>query len=167
MNGVNHTTLLAEWLPRVGQDPRSFKRHELLAGGVSGSFVYRLHGPAAPCVLKLTLAASAAYVRQRAQREVEFYRSPAGTRQGTGALPVRVPRLLASAVEPGSGASALLLAAYSPPLTPAAWQPAHYLEFGHQLARLHAAYWNATERLAAWCWLRPPATISPADVRAA
>jgi hypothetical protein len=80
---------------------------------------------------------------------------------------VRGPRLLANAIEAASGASALLLAAYSAPLAPGAWQTADYLELAQQLARLQAAYWNADERLAAWDWLRPPAVISPAEVHSA
>jgi hypothetical protein len=72
-------------------------------------------------------------------------------------VPLRVPRLLASAIDPGSGASGLLWAAYSALLAPQAWQPTDYLELARQLAQLHAAFWTAAEQLAVWDRLRPPA----------
>src|SRR5689334_8896581 len=105
MDPVNHAALIAEWLPRVGRDPGQIGWYELLTGGVSGSYTYRLRGVEGPCVLKLTQAGSPAYMRQRAQREVRFYRTLAGS------LAVRVPRLLASAIDRKTGASVLLLAA--------------------------------------------------------
>jgi hypothetical protein len=75
MSASGHHAILAEWLPHVGQDPQRLQQYDLLHGGVSGSYTYRLHGFDAPCVLKVTTAGSASYVRERAQREIAFYRT--------------------------------------------------------------------------------------------
>jgi hypothetical protein len=40
---------------------------------VSGSYTYRLYGLDAACVLKVTMAGSPPYIRQRAPREIVFY----------------------------------------------------------------------------------------------
>jgi Ser/Thr protein kinase RdoA (MazF antagonist) len=161
MSASGHDAILAEWLPVVGHDPRRLQLYDLLHGGVSGSFTYRLHGFDAPCVLKVTVAGSAPYVRERAQREIAFYRALAGV------VPVAVPHVLADAIDPVSGASALLLAAYAAPLAAQGWQEAHFLAFARQLAALHAAFWNATEPFASAPWFRPYIETPPADVQAA
>jgi hypothetical protein len=142
MSANVHHAILAEWLPQVEQDLRRLQQYDVLDGGVSGSYSYRLHGFDAPCVLKVTTAGSASYVRERAQREIMFYRGLAG------AMPVAVPHVLADSIDPVSGASALLLAAYTEPFAPQDWQEAHYLEFTRQLAQLHAAFWDAAEQFA-------------------
>jgi Ser/Thr protein kinase RdoA (MazF antagonist) len=160
MSASVHDAILAEWLPHVGHDPRRLQQYDVLHG-VSGSFTYRLHGFDTPCVLKITVAGSTSYICERAQREIAFYRALAGV------VPVAVPHLLADSINPLSGASALLLAAYAAPFAPQDWQAAHYHAFARQLAELHAAFWNATEPFASAAWLRPYIETSPADVQVA
>ncbi len=63
--------------PQVNQDPRRLERYELLAGGASGSSAFRLAGLVEPSVLKVKPTHSLPYARQRAQREIEFYRTQA------------------------------------------------------------------------------------------
>jgi Ser/Thr protein kinase RdoA (MazF antagonist) len=155
-----HHAILAEWLPQVGLDPRRLQQYEMLHGGVSGSYTYRLHGFDMPCVLKVTSAESAWYIRERARREIAFYRTLAD------AVPVAVPQALADSID-SSGASALLLAAYTAPFAPQDWQESHYLEFAQQLAQLHAAFWDATDQFASAAWLRSYPETSPSDVREA
>jgi Ser/Thr protein kinase RdoA (MazF antagonist) len=161
MRASGHQAILAEWLPHVGQDPHRLQQYDLLHGGVSGSYTYRLHGFDTPCVLKVTTAGSASYVRERARREILFYRTLAD------AVPLAVPRVLADSIDPVSGASALLVAAYTEPFAPLGWQEEHYLEFARQLAGLHAAFWDATKQFACAAWLRLYPEISPANVREA
>lgn len=160
MTERSHEELVAAWLLAVGHDPAQLQRCELLHGGVSGSFVYRLEGFPQPLVLKITLASTPPFVRGRAQREVAFYQSLAAN------LPLTVPQLHGASVAPDGGI-ALLLAALAPPLPPGAWNHADYTEVARQLARLHAAYWNATAQLAAFPWLRQPRAVESQTVEAA
>src|SRR5512132_339239 len=126
MSASGHHAILAEWLPRVGQDLRRLQQYDLLHGGVSGSYTYRLHGLDAPCVLKVTTAGSTSYVRERARREIAFYHTLAD------AVPLAVPHVFADSIDPVSGASALLVAAYTQPFGPQDWQESHYLEFSRE-----------------------------------
>ena len=156
-----HTAILADWLPRVGRNPRAVGGYAFLTGGASGSYTYRLWGAEGQCVLKVAQPASPPYVRRRARREIKFYRTLAS------ALPLRVPRMLASALGRADSGCALLLAACERPLGPFAWRDADYLELAGQLARLHAAFWGRADQLAHWQWLRPPAKITQMDLRRA
>ena len=122
---------------------------ELLSGGVSGASTYRVHGLSEVCVLKVTEAESAEYIRARAYREIQFYKQLAKD------LPVQTPRLLASRIQE-SGECALLIAAYQP-LKPAnQLQPDEFTQIARQLAHLHAKYWNRTESLSRYAWLPQP-----------
>jgi len=85
---------------------------------------------------------------ERARRERAFYQELAGH------IPLRVPRLLAT--HDDSDAICLLLAAYQPSPPARLWQAYRYLEVAEQLARLHAAFWNQTDRLSRYPWLRRP-----------
>jgi Ser/Thr protein kinase RdoA (MazF antagonist) len=146
-------------MARLTGGPADISGYEILQGGISGSTVYRLMGDAAPLILKITRPDAPDYVRARARREVGFYRTLAP------AIPLALPRVLGLDTD-GAGGSAVLLAAYRPPDPPAAWDAPRYLEVAAQLARLHAAFWNRMERLAALTWLRrPPAADDPAQIR--
>jgi Ser/Thr protein kinase RdoA (MazF antagonist) len=155
----SHLHEINTWLALLTGGSDNVTGYEILQGGISGSMVYRLVGGAEPRILKLTLPSAPEYVRVRAAREAVFYRTPAL------AIPLALPRVLGLDVG-DAGGSALLLAAYRPPDPPAAWDASRYLAVAAQLARLHAAFWDKTERLAALPWLRrPPAAADPARIR--
>lgn len=148
-----------DWLARLTGSPADITGYEILQGGISGSTVYRLAGGAESRILKITRPDAPEHVRVRAQREVAFYGTPAL------AIPLALPRVLGLDAD-AAGGSAVLLAAYRPPDPPAAWDADRYLAVAAQLARLHAAFWNDTARLAALSWLRrPPDAIDPSRIR--
>jgi Ser/Thr protein kinase RdoA (MazF antagonist) len=161
MTHESHEAVLLAWLPLVQLDPARLERFALLGGGVSGSYVFRLHGYAQPYVLKLTLASTPAYARERSRREIAFHQHLAPE------MPVQVPQVYSSFVEPDQGGSAVLLGVYAPPLPPSAWTETDYDEVARQLARLHGRFWNATERLSRFEWLRRPAAVAPEEVAGA
>lgn len=122
---------------------------ELLSGGVSGASTYRVHGLPEACVLKLTKAESADYIRARAYREIYFYEQLAEE------LPLHTPRLLASCIQE-SGECALLIAAYQPLKVANQLCTDDFAQIATQLAHLHAKYWNLTESLSSYTWLPQP-----------
>jgi hypothetical protein len=133
------------FLEQMGFGSAGLAGFEVLQSYLSGASTYRLHLRDQDAVLKLTRATSSELGRARARREVSFYRELAG------AVPLQVPRVLA--LHTGPAGASLLLTAYQPSPAPAAWPAADYLEAARQLARLHAAFWDATAPLAAWPWL--------------
>jgi hypothetical protein len=139
---------IAYWLARLGQEYSGPVPWEILAGGLSGCCTYRLTLPTGGVVLKTAREDSPDYVIGRARREVAFYRS------GALAVPLMVPQMLACCDEAGAGC-ALLLCAYAPTKEAHEWQQQDYRELTKQLACFHAMFWNQTERLAEYAWLRP------------
>lgn len=139
---------ITEWLSRLGQQTPEIVLWETLTGGVSGSATYRLMLASGEAVLKVTRANSSSDILARARRERMFYRS------GTLGIPLQTPQILASdnATETGC---ALLLRAYTPAKDATEWRQEDYLEVADELARFHAKFWNQTEALAAYDWLRP------------
>jgi aminoglycoside phosphotransferase (APT) family kinase protein len=160
-DGESQLSEINAWLVRLTGGPVAIAGYEILQGGISGSTVYRLAGGAAPLILKITGRDAPDHVRARAQREIAFYRMLAPT------IPLALPRVLALAAG-DTGGSAVLLAAYRPPDPPAAWNTSRYLAVAAQLARLHGAFWNRTDRLASLTWLRhPPVGDDPARMQQA
>lgn len=127
---------------------------ELLSGGVSGASTYRVHGLSEPCILKVTEAESAKYVRARAYREIRFYNELAAR------VPLSTPRVLGSLLEE-SGYYALLIAAYQPMQPASELRAEDVTEIAAQLARFHALYWNRANQLDNRSWLAQP---PPADL---
>lgn len=152
---TDHRQRIRQWLARLRQTTDDALEYEVLQGGISGAYTYLVDPGTGPKVLKLTEAASSPVVLQRAQRELFFYRELASQ------VPIRVPQLLASYTD-GTGASALLLVAYRPPEPPERWQKAHYRQVAQQLASFHTCFWDATEKLTAYPWLKRG---SPGDLK--
>ena len=147
--------LIAACLAHLQPDAPPIRGYTLLQGGLSGSRVYRVTTAGGSLVLKMTPATASATALQRARREIAFYRHLAAR------LPLAVPRVRASAPD-SPGGPALLLAAYRPPQPPDAWDTPSYITAARQLARLHAAFWDALAQLARWPWLRPAPPAAPA-----
>ncbi len=117
----------ADYLRALGRDPDDLRGHRRLAGGVSGSGVFRLvFADRTDAVLKVTTNPA---WRDKARREVRFYREAAPD------LPVRVPLLLAAA-DTGP-ATCLLLSAAAPAPTPTLWGVHDWLRITRELATLH------------------------------
>lgn len=138
-----------EALRRLGMkgavDPGSIR---LLAGGMSGSSVVALTLEDALVILKCTTPSGRDPSRiGRATREVLFYR------ELVDRVPIRVPRMLASDLDPERG-TLLLITAHEPP--PVRWPAADFATVAHELGRFHTAMRNIA--LPSWV----PAAASPA-----
>src|SRR5262249_54776626 len=104
-----------------------------------------------------TAARSAPHVRERARREIAFYRELAAS------VPLRVPRVMG--MQADAAGFALLLAAYEPAPPPEMWRGEHFLIAPAPLARFHAVCWDQTGRLDAVPWLpRPRRGIAAAEI---
>ena len=134
---------------------------DLLQGGLSGSYTYRVRLDGGPAVLKVTPATCEPHVLERARREFEFYHTLAGQ------IPLRTPPMLARHRDPTSG-TYLLLVALEPVQPPQAWQGADFASVAEELAALHARFWGNAAELSRYSWLRQPAAgTSPAEIDAA
>src|SRR5688572_13378008 len=146
---VDHPLLdlspIKKTLKLLGYAPQLLVRCEVASGGISGSAVFRLNWADETLILKVTEATAARHVKERAYREIHFYRSLAHQ------IPLTTPRVLASFT--GEAGSALLLAAYRAAAPPALWHPHQFVEVARQLACLHAIYWDAVDRLSSLDWL--------------
>jgi aminoglycoside phosphotransferase len=118
--------------------------YAVLQGGISGASTYRIHGSGVDAVLKVASRDAPAATLERARRELRFYLDLAT------AIPVRVPRLLGWAEE--ESGLALLLAAHAPAQSP---RRADFGGIARNIALLHAAFWDKTEALSEYGWLRP------------
>jgi thiamine kinase-like enzyme len=147
-NNKAHTKIISECLTRMRLN-LAVTGWEVLAGGISGSHTYRVQLATEPVILKATCAGSEPYVLQRAQREFEFYHTLAGS------VPLRVPQLLSSCSDSAFGIC-ILLAAYQPSKPAIAWQEQEHHEMAKQLAGFHALFWQKTEVLSPYSWLRKP-----------
>jgi Ser/Thr protein kinase RdoA (MazF antagonist) len=151
---------LETWLTRLRRPLARLRDYQVLGRGISGAATYLLSLDGEwDVVLKITAATAARYVRERAHRELAFYRNLACR------IPLRVPHLVA--VYAGPAGYALLLDACGHSLPPELWSETLYLEAARQLARFHAAFWNRTTPLATFRWLRRPSEDAAAEIRQA
>lgn len=156
---TSHHDLLARGLSSLGFDARPLRGFVVLAGGSSGARTYRLRFPAGDLVLKVTVAAPIGRLPERGRREILFYRYLAADAR------IPVPRLIASHLD--QTLACLLLESCVPAPDPSRWIETMFVRVAEQLARLHAAFWNRADELAAFGWLRPDAAPGEADIRAA
>jgi Ser/Thr protein kinase RdoA (MazF antagonist) len=131
----------------MGRTADSLRACQPLPGGVSGSSAYQVTLDGEQVILKATAADVDGPVLERARREAEFYQRLAH------AIPVRVPRVLGTAITPACGVC-LLLARYDTCPSPAEWTEPDYLTVSEELGRLHAAFWNQEEWLSQYPWLK-------------
>jgi Ser/Thr protein kinase RdoA (MazF antagonist) len=125
---------------------------ERLAGGRSGSSVWRLTLDEWALVLKVTSAASDRALLAHAEREVDFYRDLAHQ------IPLRVPTCLRQ-VRDDEGV-ALLLVAESPAPPVDTWTDRDFQQVARDLGMLHGFFQGetATHRLPGW--LQQPSSVS-------
>ena len=143
-----HEALVAAALHRLGRGPAiDSLTSRLLAGGLSGSSVHYLNLAGQAMVLKVTTPCADRHLMVRARREILFYQDLAAL------VPVRVPRVLGHDLHQTEGA-VILLAAYTPPLTPDDWADHDYVQVAQQLGRLHARFWGKTAVATLPDWLR-------------
>ncbi len=146
---------VARHLRALGRDPDGLRAARRLAGGASGSGVFHLaFGDGSGAVLKVTTRPA---WREKARREARFYAELAPR------VPVRVPRLLASA-ESGP-ASCLLLSAAAPAPTPLLWGDDDWLRIARDLGALHGSV--GAVQLDRLRWLSRPRRVPADEVRAA
>jgi Ser/Thr protein kinase RdoA (MazF antagonist) len=150
-----HRAHVTEWLAKLQRAPADLEKFDVIGRGISGAYVYRVRLPHEEMILKITESQQARYVIERSEREAQFYCHLAGS------IPLSVPALLARCADVSG--IALLLSAHQPTPAPSAWSVGQYVEVAEQLARLHAAYWNATEWLLSFDWLRRPVESTPRD----
>lgn len=139
-----HEDLIAESLARLGVPERP-QRFELLSE--RNPLAYLLVFAARQAVLRWAPASGNPRVVGAADREMRFHRRLAPH------VPLAVPRLLAGVSEDGFGVCGLWTA-HAPVKVALFWMDADYLEAAEQLAQLHAAYWNRTDRLAEHDYVR-------------
>jgi Ser/Thr protein kinase RdoA (MazF antagonist) len=144
-----HQRRIEEALAWIEREPISLRGYAELQGGVSGAYTYRLELAMQDAVLKVVMPGSDPQVLACGRREVAFYRELAPQ------IPLGVPHVLGLYAD--SDSVALLLAAYRPAPPLSEWTGHDYLTIAEQLARLHAAYWNATGSLSGLAWLHRPA----------
>jgi Ser/Thr protein kinase RdoA (MazF antagonist) len=126
---------------------------ERLAGGLSGSSVWRVEVDGRAMVLKVTGPESHAEARERAHREWRFYRELGDV------VPIDVPEVLGQSSSPAEG-TAVLLAAYPPAPPLADWRLEDYHRVARDLGLLHGTYWDrGTVDLPGW--LSTQAPVSP------
>lgn len=115
--------------------------------GISGAWSLRVSLPAGEAVLKMVTAAADAGLRQRARREIAFYRELAPC------LPVPTPRLLGLQAD-DDGDLLLLLQAYDAPRALNELNDDQMAAVVAQVAGLHAAFWGQDDLLERYPWLR-------------
>ena len=130
----------------------------LLAGGLSGSSVYRFALAGEQVVLKVTPPGTNGRLIARAHREIRFYHD-LSTR-----VPLPVPRVLGAGLDETAGA-VLLLAAYEPSPPPHRWTEQAYARVAQQLGRFHATFWGAESgtNLPGWLQAKPRVTIAQCE----
>jgi hypothetical protein len=158
----SHITIIASALRQLYDPPAPQPdAYKLLAGGMSGSFVYDVRLGDTRAVLKMTLPTSPHVALAQARREAWFYEHLAPR------VPLLVPRPLALHVDEARGIS-ILLNAYQPSPPAPRWSDRHYVEIASQLGRLHGSFWGKVAGLAAFQWLRPePRPAMPVRCRQA
>lgn len=158
MDGArSERTLITDRVAQVLKRAVRVDAYRMLGRGVSGAATYRVTIDGTDAVLKLTSARSAPPVRERARREIAFYRELAAS------VPLRVPRVIGGQTD--AAGCALLLAAYEPAPPPKLWRDEDYVTAAEDLARFHAVFWDQTGRLDAVPWLlRPRQWIAAAEI---
>ena len=141
----SHLKIIKDCLTKLKPEAKMIK-YEVLQGGISGSYTYRVNLASEEVVLKATMFDAESYVVQRAQREVAFYQNLADH------IPLNVPRVLS--IYTDDNGIYLLLAAYQPSPPPTEWDEPRYIEMAQQLGRFHATFWDKTDTLAKFRWLR-------------
>lgn len=152
---TRHNEVVVVALRWLGREPANAPLSvRLLAGGLSGSSVYRLDSADEVVVLKVTAPSEHRQVLARARREALFYRDLAAR------VPVLVPRVLGLDLEETDGV-VILLAAYEPSPLPDEWTEHTYAQVAHELGQLHATFWGKTETsaLPEWLQAKPPVTL--------
>lgn len=154
-----HRNRIALCLHAMGRNP-AIARYDVLQGGISGAFTYRVRLANDTLVLKIAGAESSPDALDRFRREIMFYRLLAGR------VSLRVPAVLGlSADEPSPW---LCLRAYQPAPPIESWEQRHYLEIAGQLGWFHAAFWNREAELSHLVWLRRPDGVTdPATLQRA
>jgi len=138
--------IIKDCLAKLKLEAKQIIKYEVLQGGISGSYTYRVNLASEEVVLKVTMPNAESYVIQRAQREAAFYRDLADH------IPLNVPRLLSIYTNDVHGIY-ILLAAYQPSPPPTKWDEPRYIEIARQLGRFHATFWNKTDTLSKFQWL--------------
>jgi Ser/Thr protein kinase RdoA (MazF antagonist) len=157
---VPHREVLTLCLAALGTDPDQLLGYDVLSGGASGAYAYRLRLPPGDLVLKVTRPESPGYLLERARREILFYRHLAPE------VRVRVPSAIASRCDEDIGAC-ILLEAYEPSPEPMAWTEGRYVEAAEYLGRFHAAFWGKERELSTLGWLRRVEELEEGDIRRA
>lgn len=155
-NDGQHEARVVAALRRLGREAAADGLTvRVLAGGLSGSSVYRFDLAGEDVVLKVTRPSRHRQVLKRARREVLFYRDLVGL------VPVSVPRVLGVDLDETEGV-AILLAAYAPSASPDHWTDHDYAEVARQLGQFHAMFWDKPAALALPEWLQvtPPVTLA-------
>ena len=147
-DSMRHEALVGAALRRLGRGQAAPTDIRLLAGGQSGSSVYRLSLAGEDVVLKVTLPGEHRWLMERARREALFYRDIAGR------VPVSVPRVLGFDLDEAEG-GVLLLAASEPSPSPDGWTERDFVEVTRLLGCLHASFWGGASARAMAEWLRP------------
>jgi aminoglycoside phosphotransferase (APT) family kinase protein len=142
----SHLRLIKDCLAKLKPEAEIIK-YEVLQGGISGSYTYHINLASEEVVLKATMLDAESYIVQRAQREAALYQDLADR------IPLSVPRVLSIHTDDTHGIY-LLLAAYQPSPPPAKWDEARYIEMAQQLGRFHATFWDKTDTLTEFRWLR-------------
>jgi aminoglycoside phosphotransferase len=146
---ASHMQYIEQWLQLLSYPPRGEIDFEVLRAGQSGAMTYRLRVSGEVLVLKIIPVKSAPYVLKRGERETLFYTLLAAS------IPVLTPKVVAC-YGPDARGCALLLKAYDSLQAIARWPETDYQTAARQLARLHAAYWDKTDTLQPYTWLRQP-----------
>ncbi len=157
---IPHGDVLAQSLAALGTDADQLFGYDLLAGGASGAYAYRLSFPPGNRFLKVTRPESPAYLLERARREILFYRRLASE------VRISVPSVIASRFDKAIGAC-LLLEAYEPSPEPAAWTETRYIQAAEQLGRFHSAFWGKGRELSTLGWLRRVDALKDGEIRQA
>lgn len=160
MYDIPHRDILAHCLATLGTDPDQLLGYDVLAGGASGAYAYRLRFLAGDLLLKVTRPESHGYLLERARREILFYRHLASD------VRVQVPTAIASHCDDATGAC-LLIEAYESSPEPAVWTEARYIQAAEQLGRFHGAFWRKEHELSSLGWLRRAEVLEEADIRQA
>lgn len=154
---IPHREIVARCLATLRTDPDQLLGYDVLAGGASGAYAYRLRFPSGDLILKVTRPEHHGYLLERARREILFYRHLASD------VRVQVPRVIASRCDKADGAC-LLLEAYEPSPEPAAWTETRCVQAAEQLGRFHAAFWGKGRELSTLGWLRRVEELEEGDI---
>ncbi len=157
---IPHGEILARCLAVLEGDPDHLLGYDVLAGGASGAYAYRLRFPAGDQFLKFTQPESPDYLLARARREMLFYRHLASE------VRIQIPRAISYRCDKAFGVC-LLLDAYEPCPAPASWTETRYVQAAELLGRLHGAFWGKEHELSTLGWLHRVDNLEEADIRQA